>query len=43
MVRLEKIFYEKLFHTKALGKQRIIGKPSKWYAEYPKRTEMIMS
>ncbi len=33
MVRLEKILYEQLVNTKQFKRERLIGRPSKWYTE----------
>lgn len=31
MVRFEKLIYESIFNTRALGRQRVIGAPRKWF------------
>jgi hypothetical protein len=31
MVRLEKVLWERLLNTRALGRERVIGAPSKWF------------
>jgi hypothetical protein len=33
MVRLEKIVYEQLVNTRALKRERLLSRPSKWYSE----------
>ena len=35
MVRLEKIAYEKLVNTKALGRARTLTTPAKWFTTNP--------
>ena len=35
MVRLEKIVYERMVNTAALGRERKIGTPTKWFTTNP--------
>jgi len=42
-MRLEKVAYERIINSQALGRQRILGTPKKWYFQDKQPVQAILA